>query len=503
MEDADAETEASLAVIKKKSRKKKVHDKWNALYFVPLDVINSRSRGSVRNGPRGGLQIYKDLLCKLCARLSHGRQNLRLHNETHHKLLEPSNKSHNASLYNSKHRTKASKKKRVHRVLEVVDLDDEEDDDEDEGAGSDDDVEILEQDSLMSRSVVGGKTDAELEMLARSSLFQPQIYLSSSLNKAIRRENKQQQQQLETTSAVNKSKTRENKKQQQQQQPATSTPTTSELNKSISDQYKTFKDKLKSLVNSRSKSKKNCTPAQNKKSNKRSLSVDKSVDVVDVENESVVDWSLVISGGHQDESVSAGSINESSSSGSSSPVKKKRFKPSSLLNRFNDSSKNDSGIDVRSEDTSDIFSPVMKIRDKQPTTSTPTTSSPTTLTPTTSTPTTTRTFLSVRDFAKTSSLDDSIVIEETDENKDQASELLARCFTSTGSNQQQQQNSLDNSVVMLDDEDDVEARASKDSPTSRIDSFVNTLKNLSKFTSTPKQQQQQQQASDIEIVEVF
>ena len=489
MEDADAETEASLAVIKKKSRKKKVHDKWNALYFVPLDVINSRSRGSVRNGPRGGLQIYKDLLCKLCARLSHGRQNLRLHNETHHKLLEPSYKSHNASLYNSKHRTKASKKKRVHRVLEVVDLDDEEDDDEDEGAGSDDDVEILEQDSLMSRSVVGGKTDAELEMLARSSLFQPQIFLSSSLNKAIRRETKQQQQQqLETTSAVNKSKTRENKKQQQQQQPATSSPTTSELNKSISDQYKTFKDKLKSLVNSRSKSKKNSTPALNKKSNKRSLSVDKSVDVVDVENESVVDWSLVISGGHQDESVSAGSINESSSSGSSSPVKKKRFKPSSLLNRFNDSSKNDSGIDVRSEDSSDIFSPVMKIRDKQPTTSTPTT---------------TRTFLSVRDFAKTSSLDDSIVVEETDENKDQASELLARCFTSTGSNQQQQQNSLDNSVVMLDDEDDVEARASKDSPTSRIDSFVNTLKNLSKFTSTPKQQQQQQQASDIEIVEVF
>ena len=106
----------------------------------------------------------------------------------------------------------------------------------------------------------------------------------------------------------------------------------------------------------------------------------------------------------------------------------------------------------------------------------------------------------MRDFAKTSSLDDSIVIEETDENEDQASELLARCFTSTGSNQQQQKNSLDNSVVMLDDEDDVEARASKDSPTSRIDSFVNTLKNLSKFTSTPKQQQQ---ASDIEIVEVF
>ena len=80
IDQEDSELESSVTVHRKKSRIKKIREKWNALFFIPIDVINKKS-----NRSRDGLQAYKELVCKACSYVFHNRANIKVHTEKYHR----------------------------------------------------------------------------------------------------------------------------------------------------------------------------------------------------------------------------------------------------------------------------------------------------------------------------------------------------------------------------------------------------------------------------------
>ena len=323
--------ETSRAIAKKKSRKKKIRDKWSLLHFVPLDVINYKSsRGRI------GLKIYKDLLCKVCDAVGHTRNSLKLHNEIYHRRDSGSAPAPVKKVNPLRNKYK----KRKTTVLCTVDLDDDEDDDEEEDEAAEeeividcgeslnktseknDEIEILEDDVAVesppvsqTKPSVKNTDSTELELLANMSAFQPEVSLWNGLNKAI-------------------------KKAQKSKSPSPA------LNRTFTKKYCEMKDRLVSVIrgsSSKSKEKEKKkdedeillleTPPSSKKesknkNNKRPLSsLKKSVT-------KSIDWSSII--------TQKPNLNESIPS---SPVRKKPFKPVSLLDKFNDSTstKDDSG----------------------------------------------------------------------------------------------------------------------------------------------------------------
>jgi len=81
------------AIQKKKSRNLKPRDKWNLLWFMPSQVLNSREdvtdgKGRVvRKGKRFGFDRFNQLGCKVCRRTFHKYQSLAFHNKDQHNTL--------------------------------------------------------------------------------------------------------------------------------------------------------------------------------------------------------------------------------------------------------------------------------------------------------------------------------------------------------------------------------------------------------------------------------
>ena len=373
-EAAGDEVKASDPAVKKKTRVKKVKDKWCSMYYVPLDVINYRKKVGGRLAPRNGLAMYRDLSCKSCRHVSHSRQAARIHDNIWHQkqfsdiLTVPPRQGLNKSLnYNRRTspitnfatRISARINHRSHEVPEVVSLDDNEDEEDlDYDKSLEGHVEVLEEESALSNSSVGKKTHCELDELAKSSLFQPEIGLSLALTKAIRREklkNRLEEKnspppELNTTFTKKCSSIRntiasllggagdDGNKNQEVESPIEIGKTTVRRSR-----------RLESILSN--------------KGTKRPLSsLKKSV-------QKVIDWSAVIRG----KDTSPASVTSASpsrkkksslTSTSASPARKRPFKPVSLLNRFNSSvssnSENDSGLG--DSDQSSECSPVQRLR---------------------------------------------------------------------------------------------------------------------------------------------
>ena len=359
LEAAGDEAKSSEPAIKKKLRVKKVKDKWCSMYYVPLDVINYRKKVGGRLAPRNGLAMYRDLACKSCRHVSHSRHAAQIHADTWHRKefsdittvqrRQSLNQSYNTNRRTSPRSNFATRisarlnQNKSHEVLEVVSLEDEEED-LDNDKSFEGHVEVLEEESALSNSTVGKKTHSELDELAKSSLFQPEIGLSLALTKAIRKEKLKNNAELEEENSP-----------------------TPELNTTFTKKCSTIRSTISSLLgggeDDRHKNRETQSPVEieetpvrrsrrlesilSNKGKKRPLSgLKKSV-------QKVIDWSAVIRG---KEAESPASVSSASPSGkkpqetsvSASPARKRPFKPVSLLNRFNSSvssnSENDSGL---------------------------------------------------------------------------------------------------------------------------------------------------------------
>ena len=375
LEAAGDEAKSSEPAIKKKLRVKKVKDKWCSMYYVPLDVINYRKKVGGRLAPRNGLAMYRDLACKSCRHVSHSRHAAQIHADTWHRKefsdittvqrRQSLNQSYNTNRRTSPRSNFATRisarlnQNKSHEVLEVVSLEDEEED-LDNDKSFEGHVEVLEEESALSNSTVGKKTHSELDELAKSSLFQPEIGLSLALTKAIRKEKLKNNAELEEKNSP-----------------------TPELNTTFTKKCSTIRSTISSLLgggeDDRHKNRETQSPVEieetpvrrsrrlesilSNKGKKRPLSgLKKSV-------QKVIDWSAVIRG---KEAESPASVSSASPSGkkpqetsvSASPARKRPFKPVSLLNRFNSSvssnSENDSGLG--DSDQSSECSPVQRLR---------------------------------------------------------------------------------------------------------------------------------------------
>jgi len=351
---------------RKKPRKKKCRDKWSALHFVPLDVINYKSsRGRI------GLKIYKDLLCKICDAVGHTRNSLKLHNDIYHR--RDSGPSPPApALVRRMNTAKNKYKKRKTTVLCTVDLDDDTDDTEEEEESeividcgesmsknlqpekNDEEIEILE-DEVAAAPVTRAKASTknkdftDLLELAKSSLFQPEVSLWNGLSKAIKKANVKS-----PSPGLNRTYTKKYCDMKDKLVSVMSSSVSKEKNKKVgklnnADVAKIDKEDeilLLDLDSSNRRSKEDAknkesneillleTPRSNKnatKNNKRPLSssLKKSV-------HKLLDWSSIIQGKNSNE--------KSNMVEAASPARKKPFKPVSLLDKFNDSStRDDSG----------------------------------------------------------------------------------------------------------------------------------------------------------------
>jgi len=78
------------AIQKKKSRNPKPREKWNLLWFMPTQVLNSRDdvtdgKGQfVKRGKRFGFDRFNQLGCKVCRKTFHKYQSLAFHNKDQH-----------------------------------------------------------------------------------------------------------------------------------------------------------------------------------------------------------------------------------------------------------------------------------------------------------------------------------------------------------------------------------------------------------------------------------
>ena len=373
LEAAGDEAKSSEPAIKKKLRVKKVKDKWCSMYYVPLDVINYRKKVGGRLAPRNGLAMYRDLACKSCRHVSHSRHAAQIHADTWHRKefsdittvqrRQSLNQSYNTNRRTSPRSNFATRisarlnQNKSHEVLEVVSLEDEEED-LDNDKSFEGHVEVLEEESALSNSTVGKKTHSELDELAKSSLFQPEIGLSLALTKAIRKEKLKNNAELEEKNSP-----------------------TPELNTTFTKKCSTIRSTISSLLgggeDDRHKNRETQSPVEieetpvrrsrrlesilSNKGKKRPLSgLKKSV-------QKVIDWSAVIRGKEAESPASVSSASPSrkkpqETSVSASPARKRPFKPVSLLNRFNSSvssnSENDSGLG--DSDQSSECSPVQR-----------------------------------------------------------------------------------------------------------------------------------------------
>ena len=338
-------------------------------------MINYRKKVGGRLAPRNGLAMYRDLACKSCRHVSHSRHAARIHADTWHRKefsdittvqrRQSLNQSYNTNRRTSPRSNFATRisarlnQNKSHEVLEVVSLEDEEED-LDNDKSFEGHVEVLEEESALSNSTVGKKTHSELDELAKSSLFQPEIGLSLALTKAIRKEKLKNNAELEEKNSP-----------------------TPELNTTFTKKCSTIRSTISSLLgggeDDRHKNRQTESPVEieetpvrrsrrlesilSNKGKKRPLSgLKKSV-------QKVIDWSAVIRG---KEAESPASVSSASPSGkkpqetsvSASPARKRPFKPVSLLNRFNSSvssnSENDSGLG--DSDQSSECSPVQRLR---------------------------------------------------------------------------------------------------------------------------------------------
>ena len=170
----DVEDNSAGSWLRKKTRQKKLRDKWNSLYFLPFDVINERKTltGQAKKGPRSGNQLYKELNCKDCGQVFHSRNNHSNHSN------QSTRSYHNDHITSAKILSEKSSTRRASRVRDIceeITIDDE-----------DDEVTCIDPESPVSVS-------AELESLSRSSLFQPEVSLSLSLTTAIRKEDRERE----------------------------------------------------------------------------------------------------------------------------------------------------------------------------------------------------------------------------------------------------------------------------------------------------------------------
>ena len=434
MVEQDANLEPAL---RKKQRRKKNQEKWNSLHFVPLDVINFRKKVNGRLNNRKGLEIHRDLACKLCAKVFHTRNAIRLHSEKHHSR-KPSAVPLLTTKSNSRVTASATRSQAAYRrgtqPPETVELDDESDDDDagvevledetrvansSEGTKNastlspqpsspshervtvteDTGIEVLEDESRLANSSVGSKDTDELTELAKSSLFQPEVGLSLDLTKAI-------------------------KKHRPKGSPAAAPRA---LNETYTKHNSSFNSALASLLKPTETEDENCKTnskvnSKNKKTkgSKRPLSSEKKTSGKQEEKE--IDWSAVIRGNEVEETKKM-----KKSVCSSSPVKKKTFKPVSLLDKFNDSTRNDSGID----DSGIVVSPILK----------PVTKSPK------------RPLIRVRDFARaTNEPDISIVeLEEKESNNSTSAMFFDIVEDMRHKLKEREHRKRDHSVVGLDE----------------------------------------------------
>jgi len=84
------------SIQKKKSRNPKPREKWNLLWFMPTQVLNSREdvtdgKGKfVKRGKRFGFDRFNQLGCKVCRKTFHKYQSLAFHNKDQHSQLNRS-----------------------------------------------------------------------------------------------------------------------------------------------------------------------------------------------------------------------------------------------------------------------------------------------------------------------------------------------------------------------------------------------------------------------------
>ena len=199
---------------RKKSRRKKIQNKWSSLYFVPLNVINYRRTlaGQTKKGPRAGNQLFRDLTCRDCGQVFHSRQIQSSHYETFH-------------IRAARSQTSGTETKRKYKGsavgYEEITIDDDDDSDgevtciepEAEVSLSDDlkdddevtciepELEVSQSDDLEDDSEVTCiESDPEvsqsddLKDLSRSAVFQPKVSLRLSLTKAMRKAAKDEEE---------------------------------------------------------------------------------------------------------------------------------------------------------------------------------------------------------------------------------------------------------------------------------------------------------------------
>ena len=141
-EEICSDEETSEPVIKKKTRAKKVRDKWTSMFFAPMEVINSRKKVGGRLAPRNGLSMYRELICKSCNHLSHSRLAARVHSDTCHHFTKTNSPQQpclkrNKSLQNASYPRTSDFATRLRTRLshqksqEIVTLDDEEEEETD------------------------------------------------------------------------------------------------------------------------------------------------------------------------------------------------------------------------------------------------------------------------------------------------------------------------------------------------------------------------------------
>ena len=172
---------------RKKSRRKKIQNKWSSLYFVPLNVINYRRTlaGQTKKGPRAGNQLFRDLTCRDCGQVFHSRQIQSSHYETFH-------------IRAARSQTSGTETKRKYKGsavgYEEITIDDDDDDSDGEVTCIEPQAEVSQSDDLKDGSEVTCiESDPEvsqsddLKDLSRSAVFQPKVSLRLSLTKAIRK----------------------------------------------------------------------------------------------------------------------------------------------------------------------------------------------------------------------------------------------------------------------------------------------------------------------------
>jgi len=212
------------AIIKKKPRCKKARDKFSLMHTIPMQVLSQRDEedfgGKIKRGKRLGFTVYNALACKHCKPhvFFHKRFGLQNHSKTRHgrdgMFKMPSIPSRSISLPARvtksvvvPRRKFSSLNKRT--MIEFVDLEDDEEqiqivDDHDlieeikstsecsepideKSNPEDDDLEIIDEKDVNENKIKSFKPK-NYRWMESSPLYQPKVFLSSSLNSEMRKE---------------------------------------------------------------------------------------------------------------------------------------------------------------------------------------------------------------------------------------------------------------------------------------------------------------------------